>query len=117
MNFSENLKKFRIEKGIKQLDLSNQLNVNQSAVSSWEVGRTHPEYETLIKIANILEISLDELLGRETPNKSLDKELDSKHKLVINKVKKLNITNLANLDMFADYLLSTQEPITKKKKQ
>ncbi len=60
----EKLKVLRIEKGLSQKDLSERLNVSQGALSSWESGRYEPDIATVIKIADIFNISIDELVGR-----------------------------------------------------
>ncbi len=67
MEFGEKLKKAREGKGITQQTLANQLYVTRQAVSRWECGARFPDLLTAKKIAEILEVSLDELLsGEET---------------------------------------------------
>ena len=44
--------------------MSNLLEIGQSAYAKWENGRTQPNIEQLVKIAQILETTTDELLGR-----------------------------------------------------
>ncbi len=58
------LKECRTEKGLTQKGLATQLNTTQQTYSDYETGRTEPDSETLIKIADILAISIDYLLGR-----------------------------------------------------
>ena len=64
-SFSEILKVERIKKGYSQEELSIKLNVTQGAYASWEIGRTRPNIEKLIEIADILGLSTDYLLGRK----------------------------------------------------
>ena len=63
--FAEILKNLRISNGLKQQDLSKKLLVHQSNISDWERGISRPEYEHLIMLADIFDVSLDELLGRK----------------------------------------------------
>ena len=56
----QNIKKFREEKGLRQEDLAEQLHVTRQAVSNWENGKTQPDLETLQKIAQVLEVSVEE---------------------------------------------------------
>ena len=58
----KNIKKFREQKNISQVELAEKLNVTRQAVSNWERGKTQPDIDTLHKIADILEISIDELI-------------------------------------------------------
>jgi transcriptional regulator with XRE-family HTH domain len=58
----KNIKNFREQKGISQSELAEKLNVTRQAVSNWETGKTQPDIDTLHKIADILEVSIDELI-------------------------------------------------------
>ena len=48
-----------------QYELANRMGVKQASVSAWESGKTMPSAENLLKLADILECSVDALLGRE----------------------------------------------------
>ena len=63
--FSEKLKDLRIEKGLKQEELAEKLNVTQRKVSYWETGKIEPDLLHLTKIADYFQVSVDYLLGRE----------------------------------------------------
>ncbi len=56
----------------KQTDLAVKLNVSQQVISNIERGVTTPDIEQLKKIADIYQISLDQLVGREFLNKDTD---------------------------------------------
>lgn len=59
----------REKKGISQLKLSLDLGLNQNSISRYENGTREADYETLIKIADYFNVSLDYLLERtENPN-------------------------------------------------
>lgn len=60
---SENLKFFRKAKGITQEELAAGLNVVRQTISKWEKGLSVPDADMLIRIAEILEVSVSELLG------------------------------------------------------
>lgn len=46
--------------------LAEQLNVNPSTVSKWCTNTAQPDLETLVKIADILEVGILELLNKDT---------------------------------------------------
>lgn len=48
-----------------QDQLAEQLNVTRQAVSSWENGRTEPDIETLQKISEVLNVTVEELIYGE----------------------------------------------------
>ena len=61
---AKRLKEKRTAKKMTQLELSNKLNINRITYQGYESGRHNPDIETLVKIANELETSLDYLTGR-----------------------------------------------------
>ena len=56
------IKEMRKRINMTQGDLADQLSVTQGAVSQWETGLTNPSLETLVKIAEVLNCTVDELL-------------------------------------------------------
>ena len=68
--FSENLKTLRKQKGFSQEELASKLHVVRQTISKWEKNLSVPDADTLIRLAEILEVSVSELLGSkiETEN-------------------------------------------------
>lgn len=60
-----NIKKFRKIKGINQKEFATKIGVSNVVLSRYENGIRTPDNATQNKIADILDISLDELHGRE----------------------------------------------------
>lgn len=58
------LRELRKERGISQLKLAMDLNMNQNTISRYETGERQAGYEELIAIADYFDVSLDYLLGR-----------------------------------------------------
>ena len=58
----ENIKNIRKKNNITQEELAEKLNVTRQAVSNWENGKSEPDIETLTNIAQIFDISIDELV-------------------------------------------------------
>lgn len=58
------LRELRRKKGISQLRLSIELNLNQNSVSRYETGEREADYATLIAIADYFNVSIDYLLER-----------------------------------------------------
>ena len=61
--FNENLKTLRKAKGLTQEEFAIRLNVVRQTISKWEKGLSVPDADMLIRIAEILETSVSELLG------------------------------------------------------
>ena len=60
---SENIQAARKSKGLSQQELAEKLNVVRQTVSKWVKGLSVPDADTLIRIAEILEVSVETLLG------------------------------------------------------
>ena len=58
------LREVRNEKNITQIRLSIAAEVSQETISAYESGKALPSAETLIKIADFLDVSIDYLLER-----------------------------------------------------
>lgn len=57
------IKELRLEAGILQADLANQLKVRQNTVSTWETGRSEPDLDALRELSKIFNTSIDYILG------------------------------------------------------
>ncbi|MBE6007800.1 MAG: helix-turn-helix transcriptional regulator [Lachnospiraceae bacterium] len=65
MNFNEILVMERKKRGLSQEELAEKVQVSRQSVSKWELGDAMPDLNKLLILADVLEISLDELCGRE----------------------------------------------------
>lgn len=63
-SFGNRLAALRKSRGLTQEDLAERLNISPQAVSKWENDLTSPDLDTLSQLAEIFEVSADELLGR-----------------------------------------------------
>lgn len=62
---SENIKTLRKQKGYSQEQLADKLNVVRQTVSKWEKGYSVPDADMLEELADIFEVSVGDLLGKE----------------------------------------------------
>lgn len=65
MKLSDNIKFYRKAMQLTQEQLANLLNGKKSLISNYENGYSTPDIYTLVKLADIFQISLDELVGRK----------------------------------------------------
>ncbi len=64
--FGERFSRLRKQRGLKQEDIALKVNISPQAVSKWENDISSPDISILPTLAEILNVSLDELLGKET---------------------------------------------------
>ena len=62
-----NIKEFREEMQLTQKELAEKIGNVQRNVSNWENGTSEPDCETILKLSEIFDISIDELFGRNMP--------------------------------------------------
>lgn len=74
LNFAENFKKYRKQKGITQEKIAEELGVSGQSVSRWEVGVCYPDLELLPGIANYFGISIDTLLSNDKDSREKAEE-------------------------------------------
>lgn len=63
--FFSRLKDLRTERGYTQKQLADAIQTTADSIYSWEKGRSQPSIETLCKLADFFDCSIDYLTGRE----------------------------------------------------
>ena len=61
--FGERLKEARSSRGLTQARLAEMLGISPRVYNRWERGAAIPRLDTVVRVAEILEVSLDELAG------------------------------------------------------
>ena len=63
MNFGDRIKELRSKNGITQTKLAQLLNITKSVVSYYERQERMPSPDVLMKLASIVHVSVDDLMG------------------------------------------------------
>lgn len=66
----KNIKEFRLEKGLTQKELAENIGVTQGTIHFWEQEINEPSSGYIVKLAEYFNISTDELLSYEKKNKN-----------------------------------------------
>lgn len=74
MEFAERLKILRKQVKLTQAQIAEKLNISQQAYASWERGVKKPTQENLVKIAQVLDVTVDYLVGNSD---NTEDELDN----------------------------------------
>lgn len=64
-DFAKNLRKYRKQKKYSQTELAKHIHYGYTAIANYESGRNEPSIDVLIKLANALDVTVDELVGAE----------------------------------------------------
>lgn len=65
MEFKDRLKGLRVRRGLLQAALAENLGVSKSLIGSYETGNRKPGYEALEGMADLFDVTIDYLVGRE----------------------------------------------------
>ena len=76
MAFAERLKELRKQAHLTQVELAKRLGIGQSSYADWERGKKKPTQENLVKISQVLNVSIDYLVGNSYEGVKED-ELDN----------------------------------------
>lgn len=96
--FDKRLKLLRNEKDLKQSELADILGVSNSTIGMYEQGRRYPDLDTLQKIADYFDVSVDYLLGRTDIRKFED--FPEEVQRVTNLIGKIGESKLIALEKF-----------------
>lgn len=65
MELSEKIKRLRIQNNYKQEELAEVCNVTRSAVSNWETGRRIPDWDNIVTIAKLFNVTVEDLASNK----------------------------------------------------
>lgn len=68
MSLGQNIAKIRKTMGLTQEQLAEKCEVSRQAVTKWESGESEPAIAKLVKLSNVLEVSIDELIQGNSSN-------------------------------------------------
>ena len=71
IELGERLKALRTENHLRQDQVARLVNVEKSSISMYETGMRQPSYTTLVRLADVFNVTTDYLLGR-TNSSQLD---------------------------------------------
>lgn len=63
MKIGHVISKLRYDKGYSQIEMAEKLGVTKGAVGMWETDKRKPDYDALIKIADLFNVTTDYLLS------------------------------------------------------
>lgn len=63
--FAERVRKLRRDNNLTQFDLAEQLELTATGICYWESGKALPSLQTVQKLANIFNVSVDYLIGND----------------------------------------------------
>jgi transcriptional regulator with XRE-family HTH domain len=94
MAFSSILKGLRQEKKLKQIEVANSLNVTRQSIALYESGKREPNFNTLMKIADFYEVSIDYLFERVRSRKPGAYVVGNNIRLLRGKIDYMNLSKI-----------------------
>lgn len=62
MNIGERILKLRKESHLSQEEVANKLNVSRQTISKWETGESNPDFDKIVPLCELFNVSTDELI-------------------------------------------------------
>ena len=102
VDFGKSLANIRKSRQLTQLELANLLNIQPRMIGRWEQGQAKPQFDYIIQLADILEVSLDHfLLGEEGHNSP---QFDIKNKKLKELCKRIDTLKPEDQDVVCRFL-------------
>lgn len=102
----ENLKKLREEAGVTQKQLADVIGVSQQSVNKYENHNIEPDIETLIRIADYFNTSVDFIIGHTDLRRRVSKveayELSCDEAFIIDSYRKMTPRQRKSIDLIAE---------------
>lgn len=99
--FAENIRILRTERGKSQQDLANYLQITRQAYSYYENGKRQPDYETLLKLGEYFNITIDELLNDDMSDRDENLVILNRNAKNLSPEKRKQLIDMAKL-MFGE---------------
>ncbi len=107
-DFAENLKKCRTQRGISQDEIAKKISIHPVQFSRYERGQSVPSIEVVQKIADALEVSIDQLVYGDQDNKAEQSISDRELLSMFQKIQLLNERQKETVkDFLSSYILKT----------
>jgi transcriptional regulator with XRE-family HTH domain len=107
--FSERLKTLRNQRALSQAALAQMLDVSPRVYNRWEKGTAIPRLDTVVRIADILQVSIDELAGRAESKTPVFKIRNPKLHDLYQQIDKLSLEDQQALYVLLDSLIKRSE--------
>ena len=91
------LSEYRKRAGLTQKEVGDHIGISSQAVSKWENGQAEPDIDTLYRLAELYNTTVDELVGRSSGGTNINKEEKTKLSAVkdfVSKYKKIIIISI-----------------------
>ncbi len=105
-NFGITLKKLRHSKGLTQEQLAHTLQITPSAITMYESGTRNPSIKVLLKLSNIFNISIDELINVSYTNNTMIEALLG---ISVDEFNSLTPTQRQSIRYFIDFVKNKEK--------
>lgn len=82
----DRLRRARDRKGLKQKEVNERTGISDKSLSRYENNASEPDAESLVKLSNLYEVSLDWLLGKEIKKRSANALPESEIERIVSEI-------------------------------
>lgn len=100
-----NLKEIRKSCNLTQQEVANKLHITRMKYNHYELGNSEPNIETLIDLADLFHLTIDELVGHEVPYLINKSQFTSEQLMLVETIKELSKEQCLMLEAYAQGLI------------
>lgn len=89
MDIKNRIRDLREDLDLRQIDVSKATQIDQKTLSNYETGKTNPDSNSIIKLADFFQVTTDYLLGYTNNNLKNSKDIVSKLTNIENDIKEI----------------------------
>lgn len=104
----ESVRRLRLAKGLTMKELASMVDVTESQISQIETGKRNPGFETLLKLGEALECTVEELIRNEKDPATESDGKKEKYSNLRKKYDQLTDQNVVKLEEYLSLLLLQQ---------
>ncbi len=101
--FAENIRILRTEREKSQQDMADYLQITRQAYSYYETGKRQPDYETLLKLGEYFNISVDDLLNEDMSDRDENLVILNRNAKKLSPEKRKQLLEMAKLMFKEDF--------------
>jgi len=102
------LKEIRLNRGFTQTEVAKKIGIAQVTYCNYENGNREPDINTLIKLADLFKVSIDELFGYKQTTQE-EKPISKSKRFIIENLDKLSNQEIKKVVKYIDSCLKLKE--------
>lgn len=89
MVYKNRIRDLREDMDLRQADVAERVSIDQRTLSNYETGKTNPDSDALIRLADFFDVSIDYLVGRTDTNIRTNQDIKEQLEKIVERLNAL----------------------------